>query len=323
MDDRLQRYRDAGLKAVRFQLGYQQPDGGYVWEGYARDAFHKQAYSWALAGAVEPAHRLLTWVKENRLQADGQLSEYGGDCYKHSWFFQGAHRLSRFDLSYPVMGFLKSCMAPCGGLPHFAGDPYCRSLATCCTGLSALTYGDLPMAERIAAWAIRMLEGQPEESRFYFRTTLDGTLVTPAVSEKDALCIDVTKPKQDHWEVGLPLQLMCRLYQATGREEWLGYAKRFFEFTLRSHDDAYGWAGSGKSALGAALTYLCTGDRRARQCACAFCDFLLETQYPEGGWRDETEPDTILIYIDHAAEFNIWLHEISSLIPGADVRWGA
>jgi len=322
MDERLRLYREAARKAVLYQIGYQEEDGGYIWDGYAVDAFHKQAYSWGLAGYAENAHRLLTWVRDSRLQPDGRLAAYNSDVYKHSWFFQGAHRLARFDLTYPVMSFLLSCQAPCGGFPHFEGDANLRSLATCCTGLSALYFGRLDVAQRCAHWAISVLQQQPDESRFYYCTTRDGRLVTPEIDAARALCIDTTKPKQDYWEVGLPLQLMCKLYQATGIGTYLDYAKRFFEFKLRCHEDAFTFVGSGKSSLGAAWYYLCTGDRRARDAACAFADFLLETQYPEGGWRDENEPDILLIYIDHAAEFSIWLQEIVATLPAADVRWG-
>jgi len=320
MTEKIELYQQTGLKAVRYQVGYQQPDGGYIWEGYADDAYHKQPYSWGIAGYVESAHRLLTWVKSNTLQPDGQLEAYKGDVYKLSWFFQGAHRLGRFDVSYPVMSFLLSCQAPCGGFPHFPGDEFLRSLATCWMGVSALYFGRLDVAQAAAEWAISVLEQQPDESKFYFRTTRYGKLVTPDM-DPNALCIDTTKPKQDYWEVGLPLQLMCRLYQATGNGRYLDLAKRFFEFKLRCYEDAFTFVGSGKSSLGAALYYLLSGDERAREAAYTFADFLVETQYPEGGWRDENEPDTLLIYIDHAAEFNVWLQEISATLSAAEMRW--
>lgn len=322
MSDQIRRYQETGRKAVDYQLQYLQPDGGYIWEGYADDAFHKQAYSWALAGYVAEAHRLLTWVRDNRLDADGQLKAYKGDCYKMSWFLHGAHRLGRFDLSYPVMSFLSSCQTPCGGLPHFSGDTYCRSLATCWTGVSALYCGRLDVAQRAMEWAVSVLSQQPDEGRFYFRTTRDGRLVTPEVDPGGALYIDMSKPKQDYWEVGLMLQLACRLYLATGSTRYLDLAGRFFEVKLRCFDDRFTYVGSGKSSLGAALYYLCTGDGRGREAACSFADFLVETQYPEGGWRDETEPDMLLIYIDHAAEFNIWLQELSAVLLSGDARWG-
>lgn len=321
MKEKIARYQEAGLKAVRNQVEYQLPDGGYIWEGYADDAYHKQPYAWGLGGEVAAAHRLLTWARDNTLQPDGNLAAYNGDIYKLSWFFQGAHRLGRFDLSYPVMSFLLSCETPCGGLPHMPGDKLLRSLSTCWTGISAIYFGRLDVARRAAQWAISVLQQQPDEGRFYYQTTRDGRLATPDI-EPGAEFIDTGKPKQCYWEVGLPLQLMCRLYQATGITAYLDYAKRFFEFKLGCYEDNFTYVGSGKSSLGAALYYLCTGDTRARDAAITFMDSLLETQYPEGGWRDETEPDILLIYIDHGAEFNVWLQEISTTLMAAEQRWG-
>jgi hypothetical protein len=322
MDPKIALYQQAGEKAAGYTLSFQQPDGGYIWEGYPSDAYHKQPYSWGVAGQVEPAHRLLTWVKANALQPDGQLKDYQGDIYKHSWLFHGAHRLGRFDLTYPLMSFLLSCQAPGGGFPHFAGEAYCRSLSTCMAGLCALYLGRLDAAAKTAEWAINLLERQPDEQRFYYRTTLDGDLVTPATDADGALYIDRQQPKQVYWEIGLPLQLMCRMYQATGDGRYLGYARSFFEATHRCYEDSYTFTGSGKSGLGAAVYYLLTGDRQARSAACGFAGFLLETQLPDGSWRNPDWPPEVLYSIDASAEFNVWLQEIAAVLPGADVLWG-
>ena len=314
MVDSFQRYREVARRAVEFQLGYLQPDGGYIWDGYAVDAHHKQAYSWSLDGRFAEAHRLLNWVSRERLQPNGQLKDYQGDVYKHSWFFQGAHRMERFDLSYPVIDFLASCQTPCGGLPHFAGDRLLRSLATAWTGISAIHAGRIEIATRAAQCCISLLEQQPDDDKFYYKMTRDGRVVIDD-SDPDNL-IDVTKPKQAYWEVGLPMMLMCRMYQITHQAHFLDVARRLFEFKLRCYDDNYGWAGSGKSSLAAAIYYQITDDRRARDAALSFLDFLADTQYPEGGWRDETEPDELLIYIDHAAEFNVWIRQIVGILEG-------
>ena len=315
MKDRIERYRQTAAKAVQFQLKYQQPNGGYIWEGYANDAYHKQAYSWSMSGYFGEAHRLLNWVKADRLQPNGQLKEYNGDVYKHSWFFQGAHRLGRFDVSYPVMSFLASCQTPCGGLPFLEADELIRSLATAWTGVSAVYAGRMDVAEKAAQCCISMLEQQPDEAKFYFQMTRDGKLVTAEDNPK-ANCIDTTKPKQSYWEVGLPMMLMCRMHQVTGDQSYLDYATRFFEFKLRCYEDNYSFVGSGKSSLAAAIYYLITDDERARDAACCYANFLVETQCPEGGWRDAEygESDTPLIYIDHAAEFGVWLQEIAAIL---------
>jgi hypothetical protein len=297
-----------GLKAVEFQLKYQQPDGAFTWPGFVKDAYHKQPYSWSIAGRLDRAHKLLNWVKANTLQPDGQLRDYNGDVYKQSWFFQGVHRMGRFDISHPVMNFLLSCQAPCGGFPHFAKDKLLRSLATAWMGVSALYFGRLDVARKVGECCISMLDQQPDDKKFYFCMTRDGKLVTPALDPK-AQCVDYSKPNQCYWEIGLPWMLMGRLYQATGEARYLDLAKRFFDLKLRCYKDNFSNVGSGKSSLAAALHYLNTGDTRARDAVLTFLEFLLQTQYLEGGWRGETEPDTLLIYIDHAAEYNVWIQE--------------
>jgi len=304
----LNEYRRACLKAVEYQISFQRPDGGYIWDGYAIDAFHKQALSWQLSGHFVEALRLLNWVKKNKLQADGQLKDYNGDIYKHSWFFQGAHLLGRFDLSFPVWSFLLSQQAPCGGFPHFAGDKLVRSLSTAWTGVSALYFGNIDVATKIAKCSISMLEQQPREDRFYFQMTRDGKLVTEK-EYPDAQFIDTTKPMQCYWEVGFAMLLMCKMHLATGEKSYLDYAKRFFEFKLRCYKDNFSYWGSGKSALAAANYYMLTGDERAREKSYEFCDFVLETQTPAGGFRYEDEPDELLIYVDHAACFSVWAGE--------------
>lgn len=314
-DPRLAQFQAAGRRGAQFTIDFQQPDGSYIWEGYVSDAFHKQSYSWALAGEVEAAQRLLTWVQRERLLPDGQLRDYNGDIYKHAWLFQGAHRLGRFDITYPMHRFLLSVQAPGGGFPHFAGQPHCRPLAACQAGIALLYIGDLAAARRVGAWTISLLD-QPQEDRFFFCTTLDGALVTDP-----ALSIDFAQPGQVYWEIGLPLMLMCRLYMATGEAEYLARAGDFLSWQMNCHADRFAFTGSGKSALAAALYYLLTGDAQARAGAYEFGEFLVQTQLPDGSWRNPNWPPEVLYPIDASAEFNVWLQEIASTLSAADEVW--
>ena len=317
LKQRIERFRLAGLKGVDFQLQFQAPDGGYIWDESIRDAYHKQCYSWAMAGRYAQAHRLLNWVKANTLEIDeqgrGQLKDYNGDCYKLAWFFQGAHRLGRFDISYPVFNFLASCQTETGGIAHFQKDDVSRSLSTAWTGVGALYIGRVDVAKRVAQWCISMIEQQPEDDKFYCQMTPAGKLVTLA-DRSNAQYVDFTKPKQAYWEVALPMQLFCRLYMITREQSWLDLASKCFELHFKFYEDRFSWVGSGKTSLACALYYLLTGDERARDAVCTFGDYLLAIQHPDGGWRDESERDIPLIYIDHAAEFNVWLGENAAIL---------
>lgn len=312
MDPRLQAFRNAAERAVQFQLQFQQDDGSFIWDEDIRDAYHKQPCAWGISGRLSEANRLLTWIRDNTLQADGSLRDYNGDVYKLSWLFQGAHRLGRFDISHPVMGWLMAQQMECGGLPHFVGDRRLRALSTAWVGVSALYFGRIDVAMRAADWCETLLD-QPEEDRFYFQTTLDGELLTAEMAD-DAAFIDLSETGQAYWEIGLPWMLMGRLYQATGEQRYLEYAGRFFEWQRNCAEDNFACVGSGKSSLAACVHYLNTDDARARNDAVSFGEFLLATQYPEGGWRGPNEPDEPLIYIDHAAEYTVWLNEMIGIL---------
>lgn len=315
MQSHFDRYRAAGVKGVQFQLPYQQADGAFIWDGFPPDAYHKQPYSWALAGYAGQVHKLFNWVKANALQPEGGLKDYRGDVYKQSWFFHGAHRLRRFDISYPIMEFLLSCQTPCGGFPHFAADPRLRALSTCWAGIAALSFGRIDVAAGAAECCVNMLEQQPDAGKFYYLMTLDGGLVTQA-THPDAAFINLNAPRQPYWEIGLPCLLMGRLHQATGEARYLDLAERFFERHLDCFEDAFASTGSGKSALAAAVHYQNTGDLRAREAATGFLDHLLAAQRPDGCWCGVNGSDALLILIDHSAEFNVWIHEVSAILEG-------
>ena len=53
--------------------------------------------------------------------------------------------------------------------------------------------------------------------------------------------------------------------------------------------------------------------------ALRFCDFLIETQLPDGSWIDRIkDPDELLYYVDHAACFNVWLQEIATTLESKE-----
>lgn len=319
LNQRIKRYREAAVKAVELTTKYQLPDGGYIWDGYVKNAYHKQVYSWPIAGRFSEAQRLLDWVKKNTLESDGQLKDYLGDVYKLAWLVHGAQRLGRFDVSYPLGSFLFSYQSPCGGFPRYTADKLIRSVSTAWMGITALSFGKLDVAEKAAKCCLSMLEQQPDENKFYCQMTGDGKLITEKDNPDALIMVDVSKPKQNYYELGLPMMLMCRLYQATGKVSWLDYAKPFFEFNLRCADDKFAFTFSGKTAFAAAIYYSITGDERARDAAYEFCDFLVETQLPDGSWIDEVkDPDELLYYVDHAAEFCVWLIEIAAIMESKE-----
>ncbi|MGI6325470.1 MAG: hypothetical protein ACOX1U_00630 [Saccharofermentanales bacterium] len=319
--------KQAIRKAVDFQLGFLGEDGSYIWDGYVSDAYHKQAYSWNLVGNNEEAHRLLTWIRDTRLRPDGSLiltddpndTVNNVDLYKHSWTCQGAHRLGRFDVSYPIYQFIKTCERPCGGFPLQRAMPLCRAMTTGWVGVTALYFNDIELARRCADWCISVQEQQPDSNKYYFMTTDDGKL---ALEKDGGEFIDNTKLKQCYWEIGFSMILLGRMYQVTKDEKYLDSIKRWLDFLYTCREDVWQYWGSGKAALGAAMYYSFTGDERGIDAATQFIDFVVREQvkiadkdgkYAGGFWFDD-EPDILLIYVDHAACFSGWVLDSISYI---------
>lgn len=322
---------EAGRKAIRnavdFQLGFMGKDGCYDWPGYAHDAFHKQAYSWNLVGNNEEAHLELTWVRDTRLRPDGSLiltedpndTVNNVDLYKHAWTCQGAHRLGRFDVSYPIYNFIKTCERPCGGFPLQRAMEFCRAMTTGWCGVTAIYFNDLDLAKRCADWCLSVQQQNTDPGKYYFMTDDEGKIVK---EDKGGEFIDITKTKQCYWEVGFCMLLFDRLYQVTGDKKYLEPVGKWLDFLFTCREDVWQYWGSGKAALGAAMYYSFTGDERGIEAACGFIDFVVREQvkiadkdgkYAGGFWFDD-EPDILLIYVDHAACFSGWVLDSISYI---------
>jgi len=321
---RFEKYLDAALRAVDYVVGKQRADGGYAGEDYPVDCYHKIPYSLGIAGRLREAHRLLDWIKEHDLRPDGGLRHYqmpSGQQYADTWICIGAHRLGRFDVTYPLSRFIMTFQAPCGGFPAAGrNDPWVRSLTTAWAGQTALYAGHLDHARQAATCLMKMIDDQPDEGRFYFHMTRDGQLVTPEISQR-APHVDTMQRAQVYWEVSIAMIFLLKIYEATGEDLYMQYAQRLWQFKLRCQDDSSAHGNSGKDGYASALYYALTGDVRGKEEALKFCDFLLETQLGNGAWSWGDTNDPVRIYLNWAAEYSVWLYEITGSLAAGLRTW--
>jgi hypothetical protein len=310
-------YREAAARGARWLLSIQNADGSFIREDLQADVYHKGAYAMSVAGHSLEAHRLVNWVKREGLGADGRPMHFdaGLALYKTSWICQGAHRMGRFDVSYPVLGYVLRCQAPGGGFFQAAeGNDYVESLCTGWAGVSCLYGGELAAASRCAEHLISQVDQQPTAGRFYFRTTPEGRLCD-ADDDPLTACIDGSQPGQGYYFPGMACLFLCRYHQATGNELALAAARWLMDASLTWAEDSYASMPSGKSALGAAVYYSITGDERARDAALRFADYVVARQRPEGAW-DNPASDSEIVLLDHTAEMIVWLNEIAATLGG-------
>lgn len=175
-----------------------------------------------LAGRAAEAHRLLDHVAarfqrpngdfgtaDNVKTADPVLSLYPG--YINGWLTIAAHKLGRFDLSYPGWVHLRGFAAGSSGgftLIHIddAGADGTTEVLMCAhLGLAALYLGDIALARDAALALGRFLDAQPEPgTRFFLRINAAGDLVTGFPEEAAGLhVIAADQPGQAWFFLGL------------------------------------------------------------------------------------------------------------------------
>jgi hypothetical protein len=260
---------------------------------------------------------VVNWIKAHDLQADGRLRHFdaGLALYKTAWACQGAHRLARLDISRPVMGYILRCQAPCGGFFQVAeGNAYVEPVCSSWAAMALLLGGYVDAAERAAECLLAMVAQQPDPGRFYYWMSPEGRLATAENPiEGAAPCVDATQTQQAYYCPGIACLFLARLHMATGAAAYLEGAQQLFEISLGFAEDRYSYPTAGKSAVGAATLHLLTGDERARRAALEFGDYLLAQQSPEGWWANP-HGQSLLIRLDHTAEFIIWLSEIAGAL---------
>ena len=314
---KLEGYREAARRGVDWLLTRQNPDGSFIREDLQADVYHKGTYALSIAGCSLEAQRLVNWIRAQGLEDDGRPKHFdqGLALYKTSWIFQGAHRLGRFDVSYPVMAYILRCQASGGGFFQVAeGNEYVESLCTAWAGVSCLYAGELAAAQRCAAHLTHQIRQQPTTGRFYYRTDADGQLLCAEDNPLTAY-VDGSQPGQGYYFPGMACLFLCRYHQATGSEEALATARWLFESSLTWSEDSYASPPSGKSALGAAVYFALTGDERARAAAVQFADYMTTHQRAEGAW-DNPSSDSEIVLLDHTAEMIVWLSEIAATLGG-------
>jgi len=321
MDPRIASYGEAAGRGVAWLLSQQNPDGSLVREELQADCYHKATYALGLTGHAVEANRLLNWVKAHDLQPEGRLRHFdlGLALYKTSWACQGAHRLARFDLSLPVLGYIARCQAPCGGFYQVVeGNPYVEPVCTSWAGVTAIYGGRLDLAEKAAQCMLSLVEQQPDPKRFYFWMTPEGRLATEKRPLNGAApFVDATKTQQAYYCPGIACLFLARLFLATSDPQYLAGAQGLFQISLGFAEDAYAYPTAGKSAVGAATLYLIAHDERARGAACEFADYVVRQQSPEGWWANPHDQG-LLTRLDHTAEFVIWLSEIAATLGGVE-----
>lgn len=222
--------------------------------------------------------------------------------------------MGRYDIaSQAAIDRLCAYQKPCGG---FVGrtNPDTPKINLCLTAQLAdacLALGRWEAARRAADFIVRMLEQQPDMSKYlYFQADArTGKLIERfPKGESVYYRIDTEGGKQHFYYAGITAGYLSQMYTPTEYKGYLDAAREWLEFDYRTPEEGFKWPSKCKVGWGAALLYRVTGEAKYRELAEKVADITyVATQKEAGNW----EPVLIPMY-DDSSGFELSAHELTA-----------
>jgi hypothetical protein len=192
--------------------------------------------------------------------------------------------------------------------------------------MSAVMTGDLVAATRVGGWLDRLWGAQPElPSRLWSVTTPRGGLVTNVPEGEDPRqYVNISQDVQQmHYNGGIAAAFLAHLHMATGDQRWLDLAVKFQRFSMESTPRQFETKQVCKSAWGAGLLYLVTGDERYLPWLLKMGDWFAAEQEPDGHWSNsryiEANPP-LAHQLEITAEFVVHMDTLIGALSAAARR---
>lgn len=304
-------------------------------------AYTKCPYALTLAGRPDMAALLLGRLLERFETADGDLmydeaagkktwepyTSYFCQTYANSWVILAAQLLGQTDTVRRLNGCLLNAFYDEDfGAMRCSRRPLLSRYDTtsAAVGILCLQNERRDVAERLGGFLIRAAAQQPEpEKRFYSNVDQNFAFVTELDPRLPHLrIVENGKPGQAVWPVGYPIAALAKLYESTGKKEYLDGAHAYCEAFWRAGEPAVSCAGSGKALWGFAIMYRLTGGARYEQTCRAILDHYFTQQAPDGSFpvpgfvpEDEDMLQYSVIF-DTTPEYGRWFYEVAAELNG-------
>ncbi len=319
---------EAVTRATGWLLQQLQPDGAM---GDPADGFtyHRAPWALTLAGRHDEAHAVCGWIRRTLLTADGDLAgparrSTDGWAYRDSSLVIGAHMLQQYDLSLglmpsllrwqdPVSGGLANDLTPVG--PSDEMDvPY-----ACGPGLACLITGDLPAAQRVAAFLRSVYDAQdqlPERFFAFWSRERQAPIRFGDTGFQERFVVENASDRMQRWTVGgIAAAFLGRLHQAQPDPDLLALARAYQAFSMAATDAQFRYPSACKSSWGAAVLYEITGEDAYLDWLGRYARWYLAAQEPAGYWHPWVERNRGQV-IEITLEFVVHLVTLTGAVRG-------
>jgi hypothetical protein len=321
----LTRFKDARDLGCEYLLRQLRPDGGFGDPDNGVADYYKVPSAFQVCGQSEAANLLCSWIRANRMTADGDFGPRPDDAagypyaYYNTWVVTGAHRLAQFDLSQRGMDFLMGFWDEESG--GFYSSPTERAASTkqdlwvvsgC--GQAALYTGRTEVARSVGRWMKTMMDAQPEyPEKMYTVYSRDQGLITVPDPDDDIRYVLHNDVHRDQYffHPGIAGGFLANLYKTTGESEWLDLSMEYMRFAEGANDYLFKLGRAGKVGWAASVLYTLTGEQKYKDMAVRVGDNLIAAQSEDGWWPStlKTVPSN-----DATAELVVWLDEINQAV---------
>jgi hypothetical protein len=192
--------------------------------------------------------------------------------------------------------------------------------------MSAVMTGNLDAALRVGAWLERLWTSQPAlPDRLHTVWSPDGRIELTAPNDKDRrhYVQYAQQERECHYNGGIAAACLAHLYLATNDRRWLELARAYQRFSMESTDVQFKTKQVCKSAWGAGLLYLATGDEAYVPWLVTMGDWFRADQDADGGWSNSAYLDPnppIQHRIEITAEFIVHLDTVIGALSVASGR---
>ncbi|MEA2510884.1 MAG: hypothetical protein QOJ59_371 [Thermomicrobiales bacterium] len=339
LQEKIAAYERARRKGVEFLLANVDEDGT-VRRGGQRVTFYRVPWALAVSGETGAAHRVLTWIEQTGLSADGEF--HGGldltreanrtsNTYAETCLAYGAHLLRRFDLARRSMSWAERYLdAETGGVfmdrDRTGEDGPQLVFLTAQFGMSAAITGRLDLALKVGEWFRRLWEAQPElPEKLYCIWSRGGGLATTVPTGEDGrhYVNQSQEVRQFHYNGGIAAACLTHLFMTTGDNAWLDLARAYQRFSMESTPRQFETKQVCKSAWGSGLITLASGDDAYLDWLIRMGDWFAAEQEADGRWSNSRYLDPnppIQHQIEATAEFVVHLDTLIGALAATSAR---